>query len=115
MALIVQKFGGSSVANADRVRNVARIITETYKKGNSVVVVLSAQGDTTDDLIAKAEELNPHASKREMDMLLSTGEQISIALCAMTIEGMGYQVVSLTGLYLLITDSAYSSARIKRI
>ena len=66
MALIVQKFGGSSVANADRVRNVARIITETYKKGNSVVVVLSAQGDTTDDLIAKAQELNPNASKREI-------------------------------------------------
>ena len=76
MALIVQKFGGSSVANADRVRNVARIITETYRKGHSVVVVLSAQGDTTDDLIAKAAEINPHASKREMDMLLATGEQI---------------------------------------
>mgnify|MGYP002310586075 CR=1 FL=1 len=116
MALIVQKFGGSSVANADRVRNVARIITETYKKGNSVVVVLSAQGDTTDDLIAKAQELNPNASKREMDMLLSTGEQISIALCAMTIEGMGYQVVSLTGWQAgMNTDSAYSNARIKRI
>ena len=116
MALIVQKFGGSSVANTDRVRNVARIITETYQKGNSVVVVLSAQGDTTDDLIAKAEELNPHASKREMDMLLSTGEQISIALCAMTIEGMGYQVVSLTGWQAgMNTDSAYSNARIKRI
>ena len=97
MALIVQKFGGSSVANADRVRNVARIITETYRKGHSVVVVLSAQGDTTDDLIAKAAEINPHASKREMDMLLATGEQISISLCAMAIEAMGYQVVSLTG------------------
>ena len=116
MALIVQKFGGSSVANTERVRNVARIITETYKKGNSVVVVLSAQGDTTDDLIAKAQELNPHASKREMDMLLSTGEQISIALCAMTIEGMGYQVVSLTGWQAgMNTDSAYGNARIKRI
>ena len=110
------EIGGSSVANADRVRNVARIITETYKKGNSVVVVLSAQGDTTDDLIAKAQELNPNASKREMDMLLSTGEQISIALCAMTIEGMGYQVVSLTGWQAgMNTDSAYSNARIKRI
>ena len=70
MALIVQKFGGSSVANADRVRNVARIITETYRKGHSVVVVLSAQGDTTDDLIAKAAEINPHASKRERDLPL---------------------------------------------
>ena len=79
-------------------------------------MVLSAQGDTTDDLIEKARELNPHASKREMDMLLSTGEQISIALCAMCIEGMGYQVVSLTGWQAgMRTDSAYSSARIKRI
>ncbi|MGE4276024.1 MAG: aspartate kinase [Lawsonibacter sp.] len=116
MSLIVQKFGGSSVADANRIRNVARIITETYQKGNSVVVVLSAQGDTTDDLIEKAKEMNPHASKREMDMLLSTGEQISIALCAMCIEGMGYQAVSLTGWQAgMLTDSAYSSARIKRI
>ncbi|MEA4932722.1 MAG: aspartate kinase [Lawsonibacter sp.] len=116
MSLIVQKFGGSSVADADRIRNVARIITETYQKGNSVVVVLSAQGDTTDDLIEKAKEINPHASKREMDMLLATGEQISIALCAMCIEGMGYQVISLTGWQAgMLTDSAYSSARIKRI
>ena len=116
MALIVQKFGGSSVANADRVRNVARIITETYRKGHSVVVVLSAQGDTTDDLIAKAAEINPHASKREMDMLLATGEQISISLCAMAIEAMGYQVVSLTGWQAGVnTDSAYGGARTERI
>ena len=116
MALIVQKFGGSSVANADKVRNVARIITETYRKGHSVVVVLSAQGDTTDDLIEKAREINPKASKREMDMLLSTGEQISISLCAMAIEQMGYQAISLTGWQAgMLTDSAYSSARIKRI
>lgn len=116
MALIVQKFGGSSVANADRVRNVARIITETYRKGHNVVVVLSAQGDTTDDLIEKAKELNPHASKREMDMLLATGEQISISLCAMAIEAMGYQVVSLTGWQAgMHTDAAHSNARIKRI
>jgi len=116
MGLIVQKFGGTSVANADRVRNVARIVTDTYRAGNDVVVVLSAQGDTTDDLIAKAEELNPHASKREMDMLLSTGEQISIALCAMTIEGMGYPVVSLTGWQIgMKTNATYSNARIKRV
>ena len=114
--LIVQKFGGSSVADADKVRNVARIVTETYRKGHSVVVVLSAQGDTTDELIGKAGEINPRASKREMDMLLATGEQISIALCAMAIERMGYQVISLTGWQAgLLTDSAYSSARIKRI
>ena len=116
MGLIVQKFGGSSVANADRVRNVARIITETYRKGHNVVVVLSAQGDTTDDLIAKAAEINPHASKREMDMLLSTGEQISCALCAMAIEQMGYPVVSLTGWQAgFRTDSAHGNARIKRV
>ena len=116
MSLIVQKFGGSSVADADRIRNVARIITQTYQQGHSVVVVLSAQGDTTDDLIEKAREINPHASKREMDMLLSTGEQISISLCAMCIEGMGYQAVSLTGWQVgMLTDSVYSNARIKRI
>ena len=97
MALIVQKFGGSSVANTERMFNVARIISETYQKGNDVVVVLSAQGDTTDDLIAKAKEINPNASKREMDMLLSTGEQISVSLCAMALESMGFQAVSLTG------------------
>ena len=116
MSLIVQKFGGTSVRDAKRIRNVAGIIAETYLAGNDVIVVLSAQGDTTDDLIAKAEEINPHASKREMDMLLSSGEQISIALCAMAIEAMGYQVISLTGWQAGVnTDSAYSSARIKRI
>ncbi|MBM6896463.1 aspartate kinase [Pseudoflavonifractor capillosus] len=116
MALIVQKFGGSSVADAQRVRNVARIITETYQKGNSVVVVLSAQGDTTDDLIEKALELNPTPSRREMDMLLSTGEQISCALCAMAIENMGYPVVSLTGWQAgFHTNSGYTNARIKRV
>ena len=116
MALIVQKFGGSSVANAERLFNVARIISETYKKGNDVVVVLSAQGDTTDDLIAKAKEINPNASKREMDMLLSTGEQISVSLCAMALESMGFQAVSLTGWQAgMLTDSNYGAARIKRV
>ena len=116
MGLIVQKFGGTSVADADRIRNVARIITETYRRGHNVLAVLSAQGDTTDDLIAKAAQINPHASKREMDMLLSTGEQISCSLCAMAIEAMGYPVVSLTGWQAgFRTDSVYSDARIKRI
>ena len=116
MGLIVQKFGGSSVADADRIRNVARIITETYQRGHMVVAVLSAQGDTTDDLIAKAGEINPHASKREMDMLLSTGEQISCSLCAMAIEAMGYPVVSLTGWQAGVqSSSAHSAARIDRI
>ena len=73
MSLIVQKFGGSSVKDTQHIRNVAGIIAETYLQGNDVIVVLSAQGDTTDDLIAKAEEINRHPSKREMDMLLSTG------------------------------------------
>ena len=116
MALIVQKFGGSSVRDADRIRNVARIITDTYAAGNEVVVVLSAQGDTTDDLIDKAHELNADPSKREMDMLLATGEQISVALCAMAIEKMGFPVVSLNAWQVGIsTDSNYSNARIKDI
>ena len=116
MGLIVQKFGGTSVANADRIRNVAQIIADTYRQGNQVVAVLSAQGDTTDDLIEKAKEINPNASKREMDMLLSTGEQISCALCAMAIETMGLPVVSLTGWQAgFQTNSSYSSARIKKI
>ena len=93
MALIVKKFGGSSVANAERVFNVANIIIEDYKKGNNIVTVVSAQGDTTDDLIEKAKEINPDgASKREMDMLLSAGEQISCSLLAMAIEKLGYKV-----------------------
>lgn len=116
MSLIVQKFGGSSVANAERVFNVARIVTDTYKEGNSVVVVVSAQGDTTDDLIEKANEINPYASKRERDMLLASGEQISIALLAMAIEKLGYPVVSLLGWQAgFQTSSAYTSARIKRV
>ena len=116
MALIVKKFGGSSVANAERVNNVARIITDEYKKGNNVVVVVSAQGDTTDDLIEKAKEINPEASKREMDMLLSADEQISISLLAMAIEKLGFPVVSLLGWQAgFNTDSNYSVARIKKI
>lgn len=116
MSLIVQKFGGSSVANAERVFNVARIVTDTYKKGNSVIVVVSAQGDTTDDLIAKAQEINPNASKRERDMLLSAGEQISISLLAMAIEKLGYPVLSLLGWQAgFQTTSAHTNARIKRI
>ena len=116
MGLIVQKFGGSSVRDAERVMNVAGRIVETYKNGNSVVVVVSAQGDTTDDLIEKAKEINPNASKREMDMLLSTGEQISISLLAMAIQKLGYPVVSHTGWHIgMKTDSNYGSARISKI
>ena len=116
MSLIVQKFGGSSVRDAERVMNVARRVIETYKAGNSVVVVVSAQGDTTDDLIEKAREINPKATKREMDMLLSTGEQISIALLAMAIQSLGVNAVSLTGWQVgMKTDSKYGMARIKSI
>lgn len=116
MSLIVQKFGGSSVRDAQRIRNVAGIIAETYLEGNDVLVVLSAQGDTTDDLIAKAEEINSHPSKREMDMLLSTGEQISVALCAMALESMGLPCVSLNAWQVGIqTTAVHGDARIKRI
>lgn len=116
MALIVQKFGGSSVANAERVMNVAGIVTDTYRAGNDVIVVVSAQGDTTDDLIEKAAEINPKASKREMDMLLSAGEQMSIALLAMAIEKLGCPVVSLLGWQAgFSTSSSYGSARIKKV
>lgn len=116
MSLIVQKFGGSSVANAERIYNVADIITTTYKEGNDVVVVVSAQGDTTDDLIEKANEINPNASKREMDMLLTAGEQMSASLLAMAIEKLGFPVVSLLGWQAgFLTSSAYGSARIKRV
>ena len=116
MGLIVQKFGGTSVADADCIRNVAQIVTDTYKQGNDVVVVVSAQGDTTDDLIAKANEINPKCSKREMDVLLSTGEQISMSLLAMAIQKLGFPVISLTGWQAgVMTDSTYNSARIKRI
>ncbi len=114
--LIVQKFGGSSVANAERIRNVAGIIAESFLMGHDLVVVLSAQGDTTDELLDKAAEINPNPSKRELDMLLTTGEQQSIALMAMCLEGMGLPVVSLTGWQVGIrTDTVYGSARIRRI
>ena len=116
MALIVQKFGGSSVADRDRVYNVARIVAATRRAGNDVVVVVSAQGDTTDELIAKAAEISPEPSRREMDMLLSAGEQMSVALLAMALSVLGVQSVSLTGWQAgFITDRAYSKARIRRM
>ena len=116
MSLIVQKFGGTSVADGERLRHVAKIITDTYTKGHRVVAVLSAQGDTTDELIEKAKEINPNPSAREMDMLLSTGEQISVSLCAMAIEALGYPVVSLTGWQSgIVTNTVSTNARIKRI
>ena len=116
MALIVKKFGGSSVADAKKIQNVCNVIAKTYDQGNDVVVVLSAQGDTTDDLIEKANEINPNGSKREMDMLLSTGEQISISLAAMCLEKMGYPAVSLTGWQVgMQTSSDHSAARVRKV
>jgi len=116
MRLVVQKYGGSSVRDKERVMNVARRIVEAYDAGNNVVVAVSAQGDTTDELIEKAKEINEHASKREMDMLLSTGEQISISLLAMAIEKIGRPVISLTGWQAgFKTDTTFGNARIKRI
>ncbi len=114
--LIVQKFGGSSVADAAKIERVAGIIADTYNEGNEVVVVLSAQGDTTDDLIDKAHEINPDPSKREMDMLLSVGEQISVALMSMQLEKMRIPAVSLAGWQIgMSTNSSYGNARIKKI
>ena len=116
MGIVVQKFGGTSVANAERLMNVARIVTDKYKEGNSMVVVVSAQGDTTDDLIDKAMEINERPSKREMDMLLSTGEQISISLLAMAIDKLGFPVISLTGWQAgFLTNSAHGQARIRNV
>ena len=116
MALIVKKFGGSSVADAKKIQNVCNVIAKTYDEGNDVVVVLSAQGDTTDDLIEKANEINPNGSKREMDMLLATGEQISISLAAMCLEKMGYPAVSLTGWQVgMQTSSDHSAARVRKV
>lgn len=116
MSLIVQKFGGTSVRDAERVMNVAKIVTDTYAKGNDVVVVVSAQGDFTDVLVDKQEEINPNASRREKDMLLAAGEQISISLLAMAIEKLGYHAVSLLGWQAgFETSSAHTSARIKKV
>jgi len=114
--LIVMKFGGSSVADTEKIRRVAGLIADEYSMGHKLVVVLSAQGDTTDDLIEKAHELNENPSRREMDMLLSTGEQISVALMAMALEKMGLPVVSLTGWQIgMRTNSDYGMARIKKV
>ena len=116
MGIVVQKFGGTSVANKERIENIANIIKDTYKKGNDIIVVVSAQGDTTDELIDKALEINPNPSKRELDQLLNVGEQISISLVAMALEKIGLPVISLLGWQSgIITNSVYNSARIKKI
>lgn len=116
MSLIVQKYGGTSVANAERVFNVARRVKEYYDTGDRLIVVVSAQGDTTDDLIEKAKEINERPSKREMDVLLSTGEQISMSLLAMALEKLGCPVISLAGWQVgMKTNSDHGNARIQKI
>ena len=114
--LIVKKFGGTSVANKERIYNVARRCIEDYKKGHSVVVVLSAMGDTTDDLLALANDINPKANKRELDMLLTTGEQVSVSLMAMAMHAMDVPAVSLNAFQVgMNCTSRYGNARFKRI
>lgn len=114
--LIVKKFGGTSVANKERIFNVARRCIEEYKKGNDVVVVLSAMGKMTDELIAMARDINPNPSKREMDMLYTTGEQTSVALMAMAMDVLGVPSVSLNAYQVAMhTTSTYGNARLKRI
>ena len=113
MALIVQKYGGTSVADADKIKNVARRIAATKDKGNEVVVVVSAMGDNTDNLPKLAYQLTSHPADRELDLLLSTGEVVSSTLLAMALEEMGYEAISLTGGQAGIkTDAVYSQARI---
>lgn len=114
--LIVKKFGGSSVADTERIFNVARRCIEDYNKGNDVVVVLSAMGKTTDGLIGKAHEITPNPSKRELDMLLVTGEQVSVSLMAMAMQSLGVQAISLNASQVAMrTTSVYGSAKLKRI
>ncbi len=114
--LIVQKFGGSSVADKEKIFNVANRIGEQYEKGNKIVVVLSAQGNTTDILLKKANEINPDANKRELDMLLTTGEQQSVAFMSMALQKLGYPAISLNAAQVGIhSSSAYGKARIKKI
>ncbi len=114
--LVVKKFGGSSVANKERILNVARRCAEEYYLGNQVVVILSAMGDTTDDLISLAHQITEKPSKREMDMLMSTGEQISVALTCMAVQSMGIPAVSLNAFQVQMhTTSTYGNARLKSI
>src|SRR6202048_3817675 len=116
MALIVMKFGGTSVANAERIKHAARRIVDKRELGNRVVAVLSARGKTTDELIAMAEEVSEAPDGREMDMLLSTGERVSCALCAMAIHDLGHRAISLTGSQAgIVTDTSHTKARILEV
>ena len=114
--LIVKKFGGSSVANKERIFNVAKRCIEDYRAGHDVVVVISAMGDTTDDLIALANTINPNAKKRELDMLLTTGEQVSVSLMAMAMQALDVPAVSLNAFQVMMhSTSRYGNARFKRV
>src|SRR5437763_12077210 len=116
MGLIVQKFGGTSVATAEKIHAAARRAVAAKHKGNQVVVVVSAMGDTTDDLIALATRVCDNPPKREMDQLLATGEQVTIALMAMALHSQGHEAISFTGGQIgLVTDNAFSKARIQSI
>ncbi|HML75793.1 MAG TPA: aspartate kinase [Anaerohalosphaeraceae bacterium] len=116
MSILVQKFGGTSVANAEKIKRAAQRAIRAQQQGNQVVVVASARGQQTDELIADAKEVNPNPPKREMDMLLSTGEQQTVSLLAMAVEGMGHKAVSFTGAQVrMMTDDSYTKARIKSI
>ncbi len=116
MSLIVQKYGGSSVAGPERISAVADRIVRTRKEGNEVLVVVSAMGDTTDDLIRLAHAVTPHPSGRELDMLLTAGERISMSLLAMAIEGRGVEAVSFTGSQAgILTDASHGAAKIQEI
>lgn len=116
MSLIVQKFGGTSVSDTHHIFNVAKKVVDLYSKNNKVIVVVSAQGHTTDMLVKKARDIDDIVSKREMDVLLSSGEQISIALLSMAIQKLGYPAVSLTGYQAgFLTDSCYGDAKIFNI
>lgn len=114
--LIVKKFGGTSVANKERIFNVANRVAKDYKAGNDIVLVLSAMGKSTDELIAKAQDINPKPSKRELDMLLTTGEQVSVALMAMAFGYMGIPAISLNAFQVKMhSTSTYGNARFKKI
>lgn len=116
MGLIVQKFGGTSVGSAERIRNVAERVLEEKNNGNDVVVVVSAMGKTTDQLVSLAKDLNSNPSKREMDMLLSTGEQVTISLLAMALGDKGVKAISYTGWQAgILTEDIHSNARITNI
>ncbi|MDO8136998.1 MAG: aspartate kinase [Candidatus Brocadiales bacterium] len=116
MGLIVQKFGGTSVADAQRIKGAAQRVVQTYREGNQVVVVVSARGQTTDELFSLAHEITDNPAARELDMLVSTGEQVSIALMAMAIHAMGYEAISFTGAQVgIVTDSHHTKARILTI